>query len=116
MQQYGTSKSQFDFVFESRTEDLLPCLIFTSIMFHIPFRYLKDSLRELQFSQRVQMVLGALLSVCGQGLRDQFTKQEALELTLSQIADQLKPAKDSTRIVRHVLSAAAQVKTQYLQI
>ncbi|XP_030844663.1 phosphatidylinositol 4-phosphate 3-kinase C2 domain-containing subunit beta [Strongylocentrotus purpuratus] len=59
--------------------------------------YLHDSKHDHKFSQRAEMVLCALLSVCGRGLRQQFRKQDALMMNLSNIAEQVKAAKDSVR-------------------
>ncbi|XP_071493247.1 phosphatidylinositol 4-phosphate 3-kinase C2 domain-containing subunit beta-like [Diadema antillarum] len=59
--------------------------------------YLHDSKHDHKFSQRAEMVLCALLSVCGRSLRQQFRKQDALMLNLSNIAEQVKAAKDSSR-------------------
>ncbi|XP_041472196.1 phosphatidylinositol 4-phosphate 3-kinase C2 domain-containing subunit beta-like [Lytechinus variegatus] len=59
--------------------------------------YLHDSKHDHKFSQRAEMVLCALLSVCGRALRQQFRKQDALMLNLSNIAEQVKAAKDSVR-------------------
>ncbi|XP_071809737.1 phosphatidylinositol 4-phosphate 3-kinase C2 domain-containing subunit beta-like isoform X3 [Asterias amurensis] len=65
---------------------------------HYLYWYLKDSLREQQYKQRIEMILGALLSVCSKGLRHQFRLQEALIENLNNIAEQVKAAKDANRM------------------
>ncbi|XP_038054039.1 phosphatidylinositol 4-phosphate 3-kinase C2 domain-containing subunit beta-like isoform X2 [Patiria miniata] len=65
---------------------------------HFLYWCLKDSLREQQYKQRIEMILGALLSVCSKGLRQQFRLQEALIENLNSIAEQVKSAKDASRM------------------
>ncbi|XP_022083711.1 phosphatidylinositol 4-phosphate 3-kinase C2 domain-containing subunit beta-like isoform X2 [Acanthaster planci] len=65
---------------------------------HFLYWCLKDSLREHQYKQRIEMILGALLSICSKGLRQQFRLQEALIENLNTIAEQVKGAKDASRM------------------
>ncbi|XP_070562240.1 phosphatidylinositol 4-phosphate 3-kinase C2 domain-containing subunit beta-like isoform X2 [Ptychodera flava] len=66
---------------------------------HYLYWHLKDSLADQQFSQRFQMVLGALLSTCGQALRTQFEQQDDFMTKLSEVAETVKKHKDSVRQV-----------------
>ncbi|XP_033099202.1 phosphatidylinositol 4-phosphate 3-kinase C2 domain-containing subunit beta-like isoform X2 [Anneissia japonica] len=65
---------------------------------HYLYWYLHDGLADNQYRVRFQMVLGALLCMCGKALREQFHYQDALIKSLTLIADGVKSAKDSMRM------------------
>lgn len=48
----------------------------------------------MQYKKRYQLMFGALLSVAGGGMREEFQKQEDLVKMLAAIADKVKASKD----------------------
>lgn len=64
---------------------------------HYLFWYLKDTISDPQFGQRFQIILGGLLSICGNSQRTEFTRQDEIVSDLTQVAQQVKSAKDSAR-------------------
>ncbi|XP_077994374.1 phosphatidylinositol 4-phosphate 3-kinase C2 domain-containing subunit beta-like [Glandiceps talaboti] len=85
---------------------------------HFLYWHLKDNLTDQQFSQRFQMVLGAMLSTCGQALRDQFQQQDEFMNKLSEVAEIVKKHKDSVRqvILHRRLEPVAQKYTKNLRL
>lgn len=65
----------------------------------LPYRLLKDSLKDSQFSIRYQYLLAALLCCCGKGLREEFNRQCWLVNTLAKLAQQVREATPSARQV-----------------
>ncbi|KAJ8024046.1 Phosphatidylinositol 4-phosphate 3-kinase C2 domain-containing subunit beta [Holothuria leucospilota] len=65
---------------------------------HYLFWYLQDTLQDEQFKQRAQLILGALLAICGNALRTELQKQKSLMEQLSKIADKVKSVKDVGRL------------------
>ena len=57
---------------------------------HYLFWHLKDNIADPQFGQRYQVILGGLLSVCGSLQRDQFTKQDELVTTFTEVAEKVE--------------------------
>lgn len=64
---------------------------------HYLFWYLKDNISDPQFGQRFQIILGGLLSICGNAQRSEFTRQDEIVSDLTQVAQLVKNAKDSSR-------------------
>ena len=64
---------------------------------HYLFWYLKDNISDPQFGQRFQIILGGLLSICGNAQRSEFTRQDEIVADLTQVAQLVKSAKDSSR-------------------
>lgn len=64
---------------------------------HYLFWYLKDTISDPQFGQRFQIILGGLLSICGNAQRCEFTRQDEVLADLTHVAVQVKNAKDSSR-------------------
>lgn len=56
-------------------------------------------MQDEQFKQRAQLILGALLAVCGNALRTELQQQMALMEQLSVVADRIKTVKDVGRLV-----------------
>lgn len=67
----------------------------------LPYRLLKDSLKDSQFSIRYQYLLAALLCCCGKGLREEFNRQCWLVNTLAKLAQQVREATPSARQVNN---------------
>lgn len=65
---------------------------------HYLFWYLKDTISDPQFGQRFQIILGGLLSICGNAQRSEFTSQDEIVSDLTQVAQKVKNAKDSSRM------------------
>ena len=65
---------------------------------HYLFWYLKDNISDPQFGQRFQIILGGLLSICGNAQRTEFTRQDEIVSDFTQVAQQVKNAKDSLRM------------------
>ena len=61
---------------------------------NLHFRLLKEAADDIHYRKRYQLMFGALLSVVGKGMRDEFTKQEEFVKMLSAIGDKVKAAKD----------------------
>ena len=57
-------------------------------------RQLKEAADDVCHRKRYQLMFGALLSVVGEGMRKEFTKQEDLTKMLTAIAEKVKAAKD----------------------
>src|SRR6218665_1424696 len=60
----------------------------------VTIRLLKDAADSVQYKKRYQLMFGALLSVAGGGMREEFQKQEDLVKMLAAIADKVKASKD----------------------
>ena len=67
-------------------------------LMHYLFWYLKDKINEPQFGQRFQVIVGALLSICGEAQKEEFTVQDELVTDLTEIAQKVKAARDSSRM------------------
>ncbi|PIK56433.1 hypothetical protein BSL78_06677 [Apostichopus japonicus] len=65
---------------------------------HYLFWYLQDTLQDEQFRQRAQLILGALLAICGNALCTELQKQMSLMEKLKQVADRIKGVKDVGRL------------------
>ena len=78
-------------------------------LMHYFFWYLKDKINEAQFGQRFQVIVGALLSVCGHAQKEEFTAQDELVMDLTEIAQKVKAARDSARTntLQHELAQVA---------
>ena len=76
---------------------------------HYLFWYLKDNISDPQFGQRFQIILGGLLSICGNAQRTEFTKQDEIVHDLIHVAQHVKSAKDSlrTNILQQELAVVA---------
>lgn len=76
---------------------------------HYLFWYLKDTISDPQFGQRFQIILGGLLSICGHAQRSEFTTQDEIVSDLTQVAQNVKSAKDSLRmnVLQQELSVVA---------
>lgn len=57
-------------------------------------RFLKEAAEDVRYRKRYQLLFGALLSVVGQAVRNEFSKQEDLVKMLAAIAEKVKAAKD----------------------
>ncbi|XP_041052806.1 phosphatidylinositol 4-phosphate 3-kinase C2 domain-containing subunit alpha [Carcharodon carcharias] len=66
---------------------------------HHLYWLLKDALHDPYFGMRYELLLGALLYVCGQGLRKEFEKQTKLVRKLGVVAEKVRQASGSTRQV-----------------
>ncbi|MEE6499476.1 hypothetical protein FKM82_003460 [Ascaphus truei] len=64
---------------------------------HYLFWLLKDSLNDPYFGTRYEHILGALLSVSGQGLREELEKQTRLVQLLGVVAEKVRQANGSAR-------------------
>uniref|UniRef100_A0A8C1JCT4 Phosphatidylinositol-4-phosphate 3-kinase, catalytic subunit type 2 alpha n=1 Tax=Cyprinus carpio TaxID=7962 RepID=A0A8C1JCT4_CYPCA len=60
---------------------------------------LRDTVQDPAFSQRYDRILGALLCLCGTGLRAEFEKQTRLVQLLGALAEKVRQASSSTRQV-----------------
>ena len=69
-------------------------MFFSFHMFHMFVRLLKEAAEDVHYRKRYQLLLGALLSVVGQAVRHEFSKQEDLSKMLSSIAEKVKAARD----------------------
>ncbi len=74
---------------------------------HYLFWHLKYYIADAQFSQRFQIVLGGILSVCGSAMRDQLSREDQMIQLLAQTAKKIKDAKESFR--RNVLCEELEV-------
>lgn len=63
-------------------------------------RLLRDAIQEPVFGQRYSHVLGALLCMCGAGLRAEFDKQTRLVQLLGALAENVRQSSGSARQVR----------------
>ena len=76
----------------------LVCRALASVrVMHYLFWYLKDTINEPQFGQRFQIVLGGLLSICGQALRTEFIVQDQITSVVAKVAQKVQSAKDYSR-------------------
>nr|XP_006811760.1 PREDICTED: phosphatidylinositol 4-phosphate 3-kinase C2 domain-containing subunit beta-like [Saccoglossus kowalevskii] len=85
---------------------------------HYLYWHLKDCVCDQQFSQRFQMVLGALLCTSGEAIRDQFQRQDEFMTKLGEVAEIVKKHKDSIRqvILHRKLEPIAQKYTKNLRL
>ena len=67
-------------------------------LLHYFFWHLKDQIGDPQFGQRFQIILGGLLSICGEAQKDEFTQQDELIADLIKVAQKVKVTKDSNRL------------------
>lgn len=63
-------------------------------------RLLRDVIQEPEFAQRYSYVLGALLCLCGAGMRAEFEKQSCLVQLLGTLAENVRLSSSSSRQVR----------------
>uniref|UniRef100_A0A8C1JAM7 Phosphatidylinositol-4-phosphate 3-kinase, catalytic subunit type 2 alpha n=1 Tax=Cyprinus carpio TaxID=7962 RepID=A0A8C1JAM7_CYPCA len=66
---------------------------------HYLYWLLRDTVQDPAFSQRYDRILGALLCLCGTGLRAEFEKQTRLVQLLGALAEKVRQASSSTRQV-----------------
>eukprot|EP00794_Sanderia_malayensis_P018694 gene18694-20582_t len=64
---------------------------------HYLFWHLKYYIADAQFSQRFQIVLGGILSVCGTSMRDQLSREDQMIQLLARTAKNVKEASESLR-------------------
>jgi len=57
-------------------------------------RLLKEAADDVRYRKRFQLLFGALLSVVGQSMRNELSKQDEFVRILSSVADKVKAAKD----------------------
>ena len=57
-------------------------------------RLLKEAADDVRYRKRFQLLFGALLSVVGQSMRNELSKQDEFVRVLSAVADKVKAAKD----------------------
>jgi len=60
----------------------------------VVFRLLKEAADDVRYRKRFQLLFGALLSVVGQSMRNELSKQDEFVRVLSAVADKVKAAKD----------------------
>lgn len=78
------------------------------------FRLLKDTLYDPKFGVRYEQILGAFLSVCGKGLREELEKQTRLVLLFGMVAEKVKQTSVSGRQVCILnFSIGKENKTRY---
>ncbi|XP_067396787.1 phosphatidylinositol 4-phosphate 3-kinase C2 domain-containing subunit alpha [Emydura macquarii macquarii] len=66
---------------------------------HCVYWLLKDTLHDAKFGVRYERILGAFLSVCGKGLREDLEKQTRLVQLLGAVAEKVKRTSGSARQV-----------------
>ncbi|CAM5149778.1 unnamed protein product [Natator depressus] len=66
---------------------------------HCVYWLLKDTLHDAKFGVRYECILGAFLSVCGKGLREELEKQTRLVQLLGVVAEKVKQTSGSARQV-----------------
>ncbi|XP_043938023.1 phosphatidylinositol 4-phosphate 3-kinase C2 domain-containing subunit alpha [Protopterus annectens] len=66
---------------------------------HYLYWLLKDALQDPYSGVRYERILGALLSACGKGLREEFEKQSRLVQLLGVVAEKVRQASGSARQV-----------------
>ncbi|KAG8438439.1 hypothetical protein GDO86_008934, partial [Hymenochirus boettgeri] len=66
---------------------------------HFLYWLLKDSLNDPGFGTRYKHILGALLCVCGKGLREELEKQTHLTQVLGGVAEKVRQASGAARQV-----------------
>ncbi|XP_042669222.1 phosphatidylinositol 4-phosphate 3-kinase C2 domain-containing subunit alpha isoform X1 [Centrocercus urophasianus] len=64
---------------------------------HYLYWLLKDTLYDPKFGVRYEQILGAFLSVCGKGLREELEKQTRLVLLFGMVAEKVKQTSVSGR-------------------
>ncbi|RXN01928.1 Phosphatidylinositol 4-phosphate 3-kinase C2 domain-containing subunit alpha [Acipenser ruthenus] len=64
---------------------------------HYLYWLLKDAVQDLNFGRRYEIVLGALLSLCGKGQREELEKQTRLVQLLAVVAKRVRQASGSAR-------------------
>jgi len=64
-------------------------------------RLLKEAADDVRYRKRFQLLFGALLSVVGQSMRNELSKQDEFVRILSAIADKVKAAKDKEVSIAH---------------
>ncbi|XP_014457801.2 phosphatidylinositol 4-phosphate 3-kinase C2 domain-containing subunit alpha isoform X1 [Alligator mississippiensis] len=64
---------------------------------HYLYWLLKDTLQDPMFGIRYKIILGAFLSICGKGLREELEKQTKLVQLLGMAAEKVKQASGSAR-------------------
>uniref|UniRef100_A0A670HUM1 Phosphatidylinositol-4-phosphate 3-kinase catalytic subunit type 2 alpha n=1 Tax=Podarcis muralis TaxID=64176 RepID=A0A670HUM1_PODMU len=64
---------------------------------HYLYWLLKDALHDIKHGIRYEHILGAFLSVCGKGLREELEKQTKLVQILGTVAEKVKQASGSSR-------------------
>ncbi|XP_060131966.1 phosphatidylinositol 4-phosphate 3-kinase C2 domain-containing subunit alpha [Zootoca vivipara] len=64
---------------------------------HYLYWLLKDALHDIKHGVRYEHILGAFLSVCGKGLREELEKQTKLVQILGTVAEKVKQASGSSR-------------------
>ena len=57
-------------------------------------RLLKEAADDVRYRKRFQLLFGALLSVVGQSMRSELSRQDEFVRILSAVADKVKAAKD----------------------
>ena len=60
----------------------------------VVLRLLKEAADDVRYRKRFQLLFGALLSVVGQSMRNELSKQDEFVRILSAVADKVKAAKD----------------------
>uniref|UniRef100_A0A8C0GFV7 Phosphatidylinositol 4-phosphate 3-kinase C2 domain-containing subunit alpha n=1 Tax=Chelonoidis abingdonii TaxID=106734 RepID=A0A8C0GFV7_CHEAB len=66
---------------------------------HCVYWLLKDTLHDAKFGVRYEHILGAFLSICGKGLREELEKQTRLVQLLGVVAEKVKQTSGSARQV-----------------
>lgn len=71
---------------------------------HLPLtlcgrRLLKDAVQDLAWGRRYELVLGALLCLCGDKMREELQKQTQLVELLGGVAERVRQAGSSARQV-----------------
>ncbi|KFV78354.1 Phosphatidylinositol 4-phosphate 3-kinase C2 domain-containing subunit alpha, partial [Struthio camelus australis] len=66
---------------------------------HYLYWLLKDTLHDAKFGVRYEQILGAFLSVCGKGLREELEKQTRLVQLFGMVAEKVKQTSGSARQV-----------------
>ncbi|XP_067152161.1 phosphatidylinositol 4-phosphate 3-kinase C2 domain-containing subunit alpha isoform X3 [Apteryx mantelli] len=64
---------------------------------HYLYWLLKDTLHDAKFGVRYEQILGAFLSVCGKGLREELEKQTRLVQLFGMVAEKVKQTSGSAR-------------------
>ena len=64
-----------------------------------PCRLLRDALEDQAWSRRYEQVLGALMCLCGAGLRAELDRQTNLVTLLAGVAERVRQAGGSARQV-----------------
>lgn len=95
---------KFEFYHTSALARLLLERAATSVrVAHHVYWLLKDAADDVHHKKRYQLMFGALMSVVGEKMRQEFGKQEELVNMLSAIADKVKAAKDRDAVLQREL-------------